>query len=266
MTAVPSISRPSREELITQVIAIATEHERADDGSLPNLTTYRGAARYVDAALLVADRLPPGATVLDVGCGAGQSTYLLHRLGVQAVAADIAPELPAYLEALRRESPNAPSYVNLENADWKQALGRQFDAVNMYGVLEHVPDFGDFLRRTRTVLRPDGLLFIFMFPNRTSWIEALNERVPAMRSDHPLRFSVRELSLQLRWSGFTVESFRYEDILPVNLVNVPGPLRRPLQRAGPALAALSAVLSSIPGIRRLATSFQLVARHAVNWR
>jgi SAM-dependent methyltransferase len=265
MIGVRGTGRPSRDDLVRETVALALEHERTDGGALPNLTTTRGAGRYVDAALLVAASVPEDATVLDVGCGAGQLTYLLSRLGVDAVAADITPEIPAFVAALRRETATAPDYVNLQDADWEEALGREFDAVCMYGVLEHVPDFGDFLRRVRSALAPDGLLFIFMFPNRTSWIEALNERIASLASDHPLRFSVRELSLMLRWSGFKVESVRYEDILPVNLVNVPGRLRRPLLRSCPVLAALSRGLVRTPGIRRLSTSFQIVARNAVNW-
>lgn len=265
MIGVRGNGRASRDDLVRETIALALEHERHDGGALPNLTTPRGAGRYADAAMLVAGSVPPGATVLDVGCGAGQLTYLLSRLGVDAVAADITADVPAFVSALRKESAAPPEYVNLEDADWGEALGGEFDAVCLYGVLEHVPDFGEFLRRVRTVLKPDGLLFIFMFPNRTSWIEALNERVSSLASDHPLRFSVRELSLMLRWSGFKVESVRYEDILPVNLVNVPGPLRRQLLRAGPLLAAVSRILTRVPGIRRLSTSFRVVARHAVNW-
>jgi SAM-dependent methyltransferase len=258
---------PADDELVGDVQALALEHERTTDGRLPNLTTARGAGRYVEAGRFVAGRVAPGAGVLDIGCGAGQLTYILDRLGVDATAADITSETPAYLAELRRARPtSAPPYVALEGTDWNGAFGgRQFDAVCMYGVLEHVPDFAGFLRSTRSILKPDGLLFIFMFPNRTSWIEALNERLPGLSSDHPLRFTVRELSLLVRWSGFKVESYRYEDILPVNLVNVPGPLREPLQRHGSSVAGLSRALSSTPGIRRLSTSFQLVARHAVNW-
>lgn len=265
MIGVRGTRLPSRDELVKDTMAVALEHERNDGGALPNLTTPRGAGRYVDATLLVAESVPHGATVLDVGCGAGQLTYLLSRLGVDAVAADITAEVPAFVAALRRESAAPPEYVNLDGADWEEALGREFDAVCMYGVLEHVPDFGEFLRSVRSALRPDGLLFIFMFPNRTSWIEALNERMASLASDHPLRFSAQELSLMLRWSGFKVEAVRYEDILPVNLVNVPGWLRRPLLRGGPLLAALSRYLVRVPGIRRLSTSFQVVARNAVNW-
>jgi SAM-dependent methyltransferase len=257
---------PLADNLVGEVQALALEHERTTAGRLPNLTTARGAGRYVEAGRLVAARVEPDASVLDIGCGAGQLAYILDRLGLDATAADITTETPAYLAALRRRRPSsAPRYVALEGSDWTGSFDRQFDAVCMYGVLEHVPDFAGFLRSTRSILKLDGLLFIFMFPNRTSWIEALNERVPWLSSDHPLRFTVRELSLLVRWSGFKVESYRYEDILPVNLVNVPGPLRRPLQRHGPAVASLSGVLSSTPGVRRLSTSFQMVLRHAVNW-
>ena len=261
--------RPTREELAQEIYDLANQHRLADaldDGRpLPHLDTDRGTLRYVDAMLEIAGSLPPGASVLDIGCGAGQAAYLLKRLGLDALAADIYPTTPPYLTTLAERHGAVVPYTHLQGQDWGDLVGRQVDAVCMYGVLEHVPDFGDFLRSTRTVLKPDGHLFVFAFPNKTSWIEALGERRPDMDTHHPLRFSPRELSLLLRWSGFKVERWHYEEILPVNLVNVPAFLRRPMARSGGAMAALSRALRAVPGVRRLSTNFAMVARHAVNW-
>jgi SAM-dependent methyltransferase len=262
--------RPSREELAREIHQLAQEHRGetpggTEDRPLPHLDTDRGTLRYVDAALEIADRLPPGATVLEVGCGAGQAAYLLSRLGLDVLAADIYPDTPPYLLSLAERFGTTVPYTHLQGDDWRSFVGRQVEAVCLYGVLEHVPDFGGFLKSTRTVLQPDGLLFLFAFPNKTSWIEAVGERRPGMESFHPLRFSPRELGLLLRWSGFKVESWHYEEILPVNLVNVPSFLRGPLARSGKAMEALSRGLRAVPGVRRLSTNFAMVARHAVNW-
>ncbi|MCA1690681.1 MAG: class I SAM-dependent methyltransferase [Actinobacteria bacterium] len=258
--------REEREALIGEVLALATAHEAATGEPLVHLNTVRGVSRFVEDALLIRDHLPAAASVADVGCGDGQMAYVLHRLGLKVVAADIGPKAPLFVRSIPgNEDLGVVPYLTLKEGEWPAHLERKFDGVCLSGVLEHVPDFGEFVRQTRSLLEPNGMLFIFFFPNRLSWIEWVHDRRLGTATHHPIRFTPRELSLLLRWYGFKVKAVDYEEILPVNLTQLPTRLREPLRQCQPLLAQASRVLRRTPGIQKISTSFRVVAVNAVNW-
>src|SRR5256885_16187085 len=62
----------------------------------PYTTLFRSYVERVEAAFLDVIlrrlvRLPRGASVLDVGCGTGFDTWLMHRMGYEAVGIDSSP-------------------------------------------------------------------------------------------------------------------------------------------------------------------------------
>lgn len=110
-----------------------------------------GVSRHLDAFL---DRLPPGADILELGCGGGtDAAHMIARGfavdptdGVAAVAAKAQARIGVPVRVMR--------------FDELDAVGR-YDAVWAAGSLLHVPrgDLIEVIRRIYRALRPGGLHF-----------------------------------------------------------------------------------------------------------
>ncbi len=103
--------------------------------------------------------LPPiqGLTGLDLGCGEGENTRHLARMGAQMCAIDVAPTFIRHAQA--RES-NEPLGIRYQVAD-AQALpftDRSFDFVTAFMSLMDMPCPDHALQEAARVLRPAGFL------------------------------------------------------------------------------------------------------------
>jgi len=106
----------------------------------------------------------PLSSLLEIGCGDGNLLAYLEK----ALPASV--ELVGIeLDTHRIQLP-AGSRIRLHEADFdKLDLGRRFDAVVMYHVLEHLTHPVETLRRIRGLLNPGGFL-LFQVPNwNTGW-------------------------------------------------------------------------------------------------
>jgi SAM-dependent methyltransferase len=128
----------------------------------------REALRLQDQAdglseLLHADTLyPPGAEVLEAGCGVGAQSVILGRRSPEArfTSVDISP---ASLAAAARQLEEAGvTNVRLLQADLMDLPfpADSFDHVFVCFVLEHLPEPGRALAALRRVLRPGGTLTV----------------------------------------------------------------------------------------------------------
>lgn len=101
--------------------------------------------------------LPPGARILDIGCGAGRDTRTFRARGFKVTGIDIAEQMIAQA---RRADPRG-TYVVMDAEALTFDAG-SFDAVWANASLHHVPKhkLHGILKKLRTILTPGGLIFI----------------------------------------------------------------------------------------------------------
>ena len=157
---------------------------------------------------------PPGARVLEVGCGTGVLTRALARWpGIKAVVGvDTAPSLLDKARELAADLPN----VAFQEADGRSLPfeAGAFDVVMFDSTLSHVAQPEDALAQAFRVLRPAGWLGVFDGDYATTTValgdhDPLQACVDAMlaNSVHD-RWLVRRLPALVRGCGFEVVSLR----------------------------------------------------------
>lgn len=109
--------------------------------------------------------LPDGASVLDVGCGAGELVFLLRRRGFDAAGVEPGAD---YADFARRVLGVPVQTATVDTAVVEPA---SLDAVTLYHALEHVADPKAVLSRVRTWLKVNGALVVEV-PNVDSTVQA----------------------------------------------------------------------------------------------
>jgi SAM-dependent methyltransferase len=217
-----------------------------------NIASAPGVAQYVRIARAVAARVP-GGRVLDWGAGWGQTSLLLAALGLRVTAYDV--EDKGAGSALLAGT-GVPYVIDPgPRLPFGDAI---FDAVLNCGVLEHVPDERGALAELRRVLRPGGWLLTFHLPNRYAYTEWLGRRLG--RFHHDRTYSRTEAIALFAGAGLEVLACRPYHVLPRNVWGRTVAGRRAGDRAAALLDRLDAGLEFLPGLSRLATAWQVLAR------
>ena len=107
-----------------------------------------------------------GLEVLDVGCGAGLLAEPLARLGASVTGLDAAAEAVKAGRA-HAELQDLQIDYRVGTVEALAATGRQFDALTIMEVIEHVPDVDAFLGTCGRLVRPGGLAVVSSV-NRTA--------------------------------------------------------------------------------------------------
>ncbi len=99
--------------------------------------------------------LPPGARVLDAGCGSGRDALALSRLGFQVTATEASPKLA---ELARAHTGLPIQVMTFDQMAWREA----FEGAWACASLLHVPrsDLPDAVGRLRDTLVPGGVLWM----------------------------------------------------------------------------------------------------------
>ncbi len=159
--------------------------------------------------------LPDNASVLEVGCGAGQFIRALQQLrpGWQCHGCDIsAPALTA-----ARWYNDGVSY-QLANDEKLPYNSEFFDAVVVFDVLEHVDNPAAFLAEIRRVLKPGGILYCFVPCEGDSlsfwhWLDmvGLKKNLTRRFAGHIQYFSRAAVNNLCSEAGYAVMSRRYSE-------------------------------------------------------
>lgn len=103
-------------------------------------------------------RIKPGDRVLDVGCGWGSFTEHAGRRGVQVTSLTISDQSERYVKELIGRL-QLPATVLNEDFLLHRSV-EPYDGIVILGVMEHLPDYPNVLKRIEHLLKPGGRLYI----------------------------------------------------------------------------------------------------------
>lgn len=127
------------------------------DAAVANAPFYRtGVARLRTAGL------PEGGRILDLGCARGDFLAFAAERGFAVTGVDLNPALADAARA------RGFAVVTGDLRAVGDAVGRGFDAVTLWDVIEHVDDPVAVLAACRDVVRPGGLVF---FHTGNAWFQ-----------------------------------------------------------------------------------------------
>lgn len=118
--------------------------------------------------------VPPGATVLDYGCGTGRTTLDHLRRSCAVTAYDLSGEMLAVAQAKAKRQGLSAEFT----LDAQALAGRTWPWVTCIGVLDYYPDPVPLLKTVRDYLAPQGRLVV-TYPDALSplgWLYALGSR------------------------------------------------------------------------------------------
>src|SRR5260221_11845949 len=183
-------------------VAFFDGHAAADDY---DVFTPQSSARLIDAFVKLT-KLPPGARVIDLGCGSGTFTALLARAGFDCVGLDISAKLVA---VGRRKHPQIEFIAgDIERLPFPDA---SFDGALLSGVGHHFPDPSPSAAEPFRLLPPRGRSLAFD-PNRMNpfmWLyrdraSPFYSSVGVTENERPVL--VREVATEFERAGLTASS------------------------------------------------------------
>jgi 2-polyprenyl-3-methyl-5-hydroxy-6-metoxy-1,4-benzoquinol methylase len=152
---------------------------------------------------LVAQLNPPSRNrIMDIGCGAGVFLKMAERNSWrQCVGIDVNERYAA----VYRDTPGVQFIsANFESLDTAK-LGRDYDCIAMWSVLEHLYDLHGILDKLKHLLAKGGLLFILV-PNVESLATRLmREMSPTFTWKHTSHFCAKSLKRLMEKHGLACE-------------------------------------------------------------
>jgi len=159
---------------------------------------------WVDGTNHLVSLLPPGASILDIGCGAGHKMFYLLNRGFNVMGADFSEEM---IKIAKREVLGAEfKILDLYNID---SIEKTFDCIFAQAVFLHIPkkDIAEILERSKKVLKRDGLFYVAVKELRSG---SPDEKVET-ENDYGYEykrffsyFTVEEIQGYFEKTGFTI--------------------------------------------------------------
>jgi SAM-dependent methyltransferase len=247
----------SRKSELEALVAMGRAAKAAGAADMEHLDGPSAAYNYVRIADLVhgyCTKCPEQLPILDWGCGYGQVSWLLQRRGIDVSSYDVEkrplrdkiPDLGSLSVVYGNDPVGLPYETNC------------FGSVLSVGVLEHVKDFGGSLSEISRILRPGGILFVFMLPNKYSWAEWIADRRGT--SAHPYKFTFRYATELLFRHSFEIRKRWRRNVLPRNLTGCSPRLKRIYGRFYRGVEFVDQTLTFLPPICYLSGVIEMIAK------
>jgi ubiquinone/menaquinone biosynthesis C-methylase UbiE len=106
----------------------------------------------------------PGGKLLDVGCGTGFIIHIAAKIFDEIHGVDITP---AMMAQVRLNEGNI--VLHQTPAEQLPFLDKSFDAASAYSFIDHLEDASQVIGEVARVLKPGGVFYIDLAPNRLFW-------------------------------------------------------------------------------------------------
>ena len=103
-------------------------------------------------------RMTPGSEVLDIGVGWGSFAEYAARKGIRVTGVTIAEQSLKFMQQLNAEQGLSINTELVDILEYKP--DKQFDAIAILGVMEHLPDYTEVLACFDRLLKPGGYVFL----------------------------------------------------------------------------------------------------------
>lgn len=113
-----------------------------------------------------------GKLILDAGCGMGRFAHVVARWGGKVVGVDMSKAVEAAAENLAGFDDVGIAQADLRKLPFAPAT---FDLVFSLGVLHHTPNTFESLSSLATLVKPGGVLAIWVYSSRLRWTLAGGE-------------------------------------------------------------------------------------------
>jgi SAM-dependent methyltransferase len=194
-------------------------------GDMEKSWWYRGRTAIIHAALAHSGpKNVPDA--LDFGAGYGGMYEALAQIGRDVHAYE--PDEEANVAAKRR------GYTQMFSSE-KEALGREYDLIGLFDVIEHIEHDKEFLNKARYALRVGGRLAITVPAFQFLW------SAHDVNHHHFRRYTKDSMRVMLNDAGFTVEYASYWNMI----LFIPAAVMRLLGKSGESALAMPRWLDAI---------------------
>ena len=194
--------------------------------------------------------------VLDFGCGEGQTVIILKELGLETTGLEL-----RHHQSWDKIGNFFKTYDGI-NLPFKHD---SFDAIASFGVLEHIgpspenkkkTDFAinqkarlECLTNLKDILKPNGLLFIYNFPNKYSpvelGLELFGNRFKLPRHKGSEKQSLKQVKRLVEKAGYEILFSRRNYFLPSSLGSLSPVLLKFINKHYPHIHSLDRFLDKI---------------------
>ncbi|MFT5210662.1 MAG: 2-polyprenyl-6-hydroxyphenyl methylase/3-demethylubiquinone-9 3-methyltransferase [Flavobacterium sp.] len=166
-----------------------------------------------------------GKRVLDVGCGGGILTEALAAEGAIITGIDMAEKPLQVAKLHRHESGLDIDYQLTTIENFAREHAGEFDIITCLEMLEHVPDPNSIIKSCKTLLKPDGDLYLSTINrNAKAYLfavvgaEYILNLLARGTHDYEKFIKPSELAKWLRESGFTLQDLKGMTYNPITKV------------------------------------------------
>jgi len=148
--------------------------------------------------------LPPGKTVLEIGCGTGNGSKLIKKYfhTKRIYATDLDKRM---VDIANKKNSDESISFEVQNATKLKYKNNTFDAIFDLGVIHHIPNWKDCLKELKRVLKPKGQLIIEDLSIETFSTPFGNLMKKALNHPYGSMYKENEFVEDLKKTGFKIQ-------------------------------------------------------------